>query len=83
MTIHELSLASPVPSGIEGLDEILGGGYPAGKATVIRGASGTGKTILSLKFACDWWRRTTALSAGSMYASPGARPLTRGSEASA
>lgn len=39
-------------SGIQGLDRILGGGYPAGCPTIIRGASGTGKTILALCFAC-------------------------------
>lgn len=52
MTTKAVAATPSVPSGIEGLDDILGGGYPEGKATVIRGASGTGKTILSLKFAC-------------------------------
>ncbi|HYH94584.1 ATPase domain-containing protein [Hyalangium sp.] len=36
--------------GIEGLDELLGGGLPRGSATVVQGATGTGKTLLSLSF---------------------------------
>lgn len=39
------------PSGIEGLDHIMFGGYPAGELTVIRGASGTGKTMIALAYA--------------------------------
>jgi circadian clock protein KaiC len=39
-----------VPSGIAGLDELLGGGFPAGRAYVVRGAPGTGKTIVGLHF---------------------------------
>jgi circadian clock protein KaiC len=37
-------------TGIEGLDELLGGGLPRGSATVIQGATGAGKTLLSLSF---------------------------------
>lgn len=40
-----------VPTGIEGLDRILLGGYRPGRPIVIRGASGTGKSIFSLFFA--------------------------------
>lgn len=38
------------PTYIEGLDEILEGGFPGGRCTVIRGGPGTGKTILGLEF---------------------------------
>jgi circadian clock protein KaiC len=37
------------PSGIIGLDEITGGGWPRGRATLIEGGSGSGKTILALQ----------------------------------
>ena len=36
--------------GVEGLDELLGGGLPRGSATVVQGGTGTGKTLLSLSF---------------------------------
>ena len=38
-------------SGIEGLDDILGGGLPRGRATLIVGGPGTGKTVLAMEFA--------------------------------
>lgn len=37
-------------SGIKGLDEMLGGGYPAGDAVLLTGASGTGKTTFANHF---------------------------------
>jgi KaiC/GvpD/RAD55 family RecA-like ATPase len=39
-----------VPTGIKGLDEMLGGGFPKGRAILICGAPGTGKTVFSLQF---------------------------------
>jgi KaiC/GvpD/RAD55 family RecA-like ATPase len=39
-----------VPSGIDGLDRLLGGGFPKGSLIVIAGKPGTGKTILSAQF---------------------------------
>src|SRR5215203_1431908 len=38
------------PTGITGLDEITGGGLPTGRPTLICGAAGCGKTLLSLEF---------------------------------
>ena len=38
------------PSGIEGLDELLGGGLPRGGLVVLAGNPGTGKTIFSAQF---------------------------------
>jgi circadian clock protein KaiC len=38
------------PTGISGLDEITGGGLPSGRPTLICGAAGCGKTLLSLEF---------------------------------
>lgn len=47
------SLSNPklLRSGIKGLDPILGGGLAPGQPVIVRGASGTGKTIFSLMFA--------------------------------
>ncbi|MHA1595215.1 MAG: ATPase domain-containing protein [Candidatus Baldrarchaeia archaeon] len=39
-----------VRTGIEGLDEIVGGGIPRGSTVLITGESGTGKTILAVQF---------------------------------
>ena len=38
------------PSGIQGLDEITGGGLPRGRPTLICGSAGCGKTLLSMEF---------------------------------
>lgn len=38
------------PSGIRGLDEITGGGLPAGRPTLVCGGAGCGKTMLALEF---------------------------------
>ncbi len=38
------------PSGIKGLDELIGGGLPRGTWTLIYGENGTGKTIIGMGF---------------------------------
>ena len=38
------------PTGINGLDEITGGGLPKGRPALICGAAGSGKTLLSIEF---------------------------------
>lgn len=38
------------PTGISGIDEIIGGGLPRGRTTLLVGRSGTGKTVLALQF---------------------------------
>jgi circadian clock protein KaiC len=38
------------PTGIGGLDQVLGGGLPSGRATLLSGGAGTGKTLLGLEF---------------------------------
>lgn len=38
------------PSGIRGLDGITNGGLPAGRPTLVCGASGSGKTLLAMEF---------------------------------
>ena len=42
-----------VPTGITGLDEILGGGLPANRVHLLEGDPGTGKTTLALQFLLD------------------------------
>src|SRR5687767_11482511 len=42
---------TPVVSGIEGLDTLLGGGLTTGTSTLIIGPAGVGKTILASKYA--------------------------------
>ena len=37
-------------SGIEGLDEITGGGFPLGRPTLICGSAGCGKTLMGMQF---------------------------------
>ena len=37
-------------TGIQGLDEITGGGFPQGRPTLICGGAGCGKTLLSMEF---------------------------------
>ena len=39
-----------VSSGIQGLDDILGGGFPRGRVILLTGGPGTGKTLMSLQF---------------------------------
>jgi circadian clock protein KaiC len=38
------------PTGIQGLDEITGGGFPRGRPTLICGSAGCGKTLLAAEF---------------------------------
>ena len=38
------------PTGVVGLDEITGGGLPAGRPTLVCGAAGCGKTMLAVEF---------------------------------
>ena len=38
------------PTGIKGLDEITGGGLPAGRPTLVCASAGCGKTVMSVEF---------------------------------
>jgi circadian clock protein KaiC len=38
------------PTGISGLDEVTGGGLPAGRPTLVCGPAGCGKTLLAMEF---------------------------------
>jgi len=39
-----------IPSGVEGLDELISGGFPKGRVILIVGGPGAGKTILASQF---------------------------------
>lgn len=39
-----------IPTGIEGLDEIMGGGFPKGRSILICGSAGCGKSLMALQF---------------------------------
>jgi circadian clock protein KaiC len=45
------------PTGIEGFDEITGGGLPRGRTSLVFGAAGTGKTIFGLQTVVNGVRR--------------------------
>jgi circadian clock protein KaiC len=44
------------PTGVDGLDKVLGGGLWKGSSTLLVGATGTGKTTLGLQFAMEGTR---------------------------
>ncbi len=47
---HPAAFHGRISSGVRGLDTRIGGGIPAGDATLALGSSGVGKTVLSLRF---------------------------------
>ena len=49
-----------VPTGTEGLDDLLVGGYFAGSTTLVSGISGAGKTVMALQFLAEGARRGEA-----------------------
>ncbi len=65
ITIYQLPKIKPVKkvygeklsTGIQGLDEMLGGGLPQASTTMVAGASGTGKTTTALHFIVEGARR--------------------------
>ena len=46
-----------VPIGVPGLDDMLGGGLPAGYSMLVVGPSGSGKTIMTTQFLAEGARR--------------------------
>ncbi len=44
------SASSRMATGIEGLDDILQGGFPANRIYLVEGEPGAGKTTLALQF---------------------------------
>jgi circadian clock protein KaiC len=50
-------LDARAPTGVAGLDDMLGGGLPRTSATVVQGGTGTGKTMLGLQFLLEGARQ--------------------------
>lgn len=50
MTISKSELESRVKSGIQGLDELIEGGFIQNSSILLRGRAGTGKTIFALHY---------------------------------
>ena len=46
-----------IKTGVQGLDQLLYGGIPEGRATLVAGRSGTGKTVLALQVAANLARQ--------------------------
>ena len=46
----KLTTLAKCPTGIDGLDEITGGGLPKGRPTLICGSAGCGKTLMAMEF---------------------------------
>jgi circadian clock protein KaiC len=57
LAIKDTGLGKRVPIGVPGLDEMLGGGLPAGYSVLVVGPSGSGKTILATQFLAEGVRR--------------------------
>ena len=47
---HPKGAIKKAPTGIRGLDDITGGGLPAGRPTLVCGGPGSGKTLVALSF---------------------------------
>ena len=48
--LQDRTLLPKSRTGIQGLDEITGGGLPKGRPTLVCGAAGSGKTLLAMEF---------------------------------
>jgi len=44
---------SKIPTGITGLDEVTGGGFPKGRPTLLCGSAGCGKTLFGIQFLAE------------------------------
>jgi circadian clock protein KaiC len=47
---HVIPQLAKSPTGIQGLDEITGGGLPRGRPTLVCGSAGSGKTLMAMEF---------------------------------
>src|SRR5438105_13035267 len=54
---NPISTATRMGTGIEGLDNILEGGFPKNRIYLVEGEPGTGKTTLALQFLLEGLRR--------------------------
>lgn len=61
--LQHQALGESLPSGVSGLDALLGGGYRRSACILISGTSGTGKTT----FACSFSKSVTSLGERLLY----------------
>src|SRR5262245_30889880 len=47
---RELPALAKAPTGINGFDEITGGGLPRGRTALVAGSAGAGKTLFAMEF---------------------------------
>lgn len=52
-----IDISDRAGTGVEGLDDLLGGGLPRGSTTILEGGTGSGKTLLSFSFLLEGARR--------------------------
>lgn len=62
-TLQQRALGESLPTGIQGMDQLMGGGYRRGSCTLFSGGSGTGKTT----FVCSFVERITSLGEKVLY----------------
>ena len=55
--ITEHPLKHRLSTGVQGLDELMGGGIPSGYSVLVTGPSGSGKTVLSSQFILEGAKR--------------------------
>lgn len=53
----DIHAGARLASGVPGLDDMMGGGIPAGDAVMIAGPTGTGKSTFGMQFAAEGLRR--------------------------
>jgi circadian clock protein KaiC len=61
-----------VPTGLEGLDDMLGGGLPSGRCTLVCGGPGSGKTTFCIQFL---YNGITECGEAGLYVSLGESPV--------
>ncbi len=50
MNLESTGIFPKSPTGIDGLDEVTGGGFPKGRSTLVCGSAGCGKTLFGMQF---------------------------------
>jgi len=62
-SLQQKALGESLPTGVAGMDELMGGGYRRGSCTLFTGGSGTGKTT----FVCSFVERITSQGEKVLY----------------
>jgi circadian clock protein KaiC len=65
-----LRLLRKIATGIPGIDEMTGGGLPQGRASVVLGSAGTGKTVLAMQTLIHWIEVTRRAGAFVSFEQP-------------